>query len=52
MATNILGLSEEEFLKSTPKKLFKLSDIHLELNTPKEEKKEEVKEVYIDNIFL
>ena len=52
LATNILGLSEEEFLKSTPKKLFKLSDIHLELNTPKDEKKEEVKEVYIDNIFL
>lgn len=46
-------MTEEEFLKSTPKKLFKLADIHLELNSPKDEeknKKEEAK--YIDNLRL
>ena len=43
-------MTEEEFLKSTPKKLFKLADIHLELNSPKEEKKEEAK--YIDDLIL
>lgn len=42
-------MSEEEFLKCTPKKLFALTDIHLKINSPKEEKKE--KEEYIDNLF-
>lgn len=53
LAVKILGMTEEEFLKSTPKKLFKLADIHLELNSPKEEKKENKQEdKYIDNIML
>jgi len=45
-------MSEEEFLKSTPRKLFKLADIHNELNAPKEEKKEEVESKYIDQIIF
>ena len=45
-------MTEEEFLKSTPKKLFKLADIHLELNSSKEENKKEQQEKYIDNIML
>lgn len=50
LAVKILGMSEEEFLKSTPKKLFKLADIHKKMNTPQEssEKKEEC---FIDNIL-
>lgn len=44
-------MTEEEFLKSTPKKLFKLADIHLELNSPKEEKKKEEAK-YIDDLRL
>ena len=43
-------MTEEEFLNSTPKKLFKLADIHIELNSPKQEKKEEEK--FIDNILI
>ncbi|MCI9069416.1 MAG: hypothetical protein HFJ13_07915 [Clostridium sp.] len=44
-------MTEEEFFKSTPKKLFKLADIHLELNSPHEvEKKDGKEEKYIDNI--
>ena len=43
------GMTEEEFLKSTPRKLFKLADIHLAMNSPKEEKP---KETYIDNLIL
>lgn len=48
LAVKILGMSEEEFLKSTPRKLFKLADIHKKMNTPQEEKKEEY---FIDNIL-
>lgn len=50
LATNILHMSEEEFLKSTPKKLFAIARIHSELNTPKEEK-ENKKEVFIDQLI-
>ena len=63
LAIKILGMSEEEFLKSTPKKLFKLAEIHSKLNSPpaeeegnnnkstkkKKPKKSEAK--YIDEIF-
>lgn len=61
LAVKILGMSEEEFLHSTPKKLFKLAEIHSKLNSPPEEeekgqkksskkpKKNEAK--YIDEIF-
>lgn len=48
-------MSEEEFLKSTPKKLFKLAEIHSKLNTPLEEqqknKPKKVEAKYIDEIF-
>lgn len=44
-------MTEEEFLKSTPKKLFKLADIHLKLNSPKEEEKKK-EEKYIDEFFI
>lgn len=39
-------------MRSTPKKLFKLAEIHNKFNTPSEEKKDkkEKKEVYIDEI--
>lgn len=50
-------MTEEEFLKSTPRKLFKLADIHLELNSPQDEKQKETKEesheeVFIDNLII
>lgn len=45
-------MTEEEFLKSTPKKLFKLAEIHTKINTPSDKKDEEIKEVYIDNIVI
>lgn len=46
-------MSEEEFLKSTPKKLFKLAEIHNRVNSPEEnQKKDELKEAYIDNINI
>lgn len=50
-------MTEEEFLKSTPRKLFKLADIHLELNSPQDNKEDEIEkkkheEVYIDNLFI
>ena len=53
LATNVLGLSEEEFLKSTPKKLFKLAEIHQSVNNPKteEESKPKEQEVYIDQLI-
>lgn len=45
-------MTEEEFLKSTPKKLFKLADIHTEMNSPKEEKEEKNEEKFIDQILF
>lgn len=46
-------MSEEEFLKSTPKKLFKLAEIHQKVNAPEEDNKgDSQKEVYIDNIIF
>lgn len=44
-------MNEEEFLKSTPRKLFKLADIHKKINS-NEEEAEGVKEEYIDNLFI
>lgn len=39
-------------MKSTPRKLFKLAEIHNQVNTPtdEKEKKEKSSEVYIDQI--
>ena len=51
LATNIIGMSEEEFLKSTPKKIFALADIHLSINSPAEKEKE-VEEKYIDDFIF
>ena len=53
LATNVLGLSEEEFLRSTPKKLFKLAEIHQKVNNPnpEQESKPKKEEVYIDQLF-
>ena len=46
-------MTEEEFYKSTPKKLFKLAEIHKKVNSPEEEKKEKKQqEVFIDNIQI
>ena len=49
----MLGLSEEEFLRSTPKKLFKLAEIHQKVNNPnpEQESKPKQEEVYIDQLF-
>ena len=44
-------LSEEEFLKSTPKKLFKLAEIHQKINNPEDDKPQQEQEVYIDQLF-
>lgn len=48
-------MSEEEFMKSTPKKLFKLADIHHKLNSPADEEETEGKKEpemkYIDEIL-
>lgn len=44
-------MSEEEFLKSTLKKIFTLARIHSDLHNPKDKKEDEKKEeVYIDQI--
>ena len=48
-------MTEEEFFKSTPKKLFKLAEIHKKVNSPDEDKKsdkQQQEEVYIDNINI
>lgn len=53
LATNILNMSETEFKKSTPAKLFKLLSIHQEINNPKEDKNsvsKQTEEKYIDQI--
>ena len=48
-------MSEEEFLKSTPKKLFKLAEIHQKMNSydgqDTTQKEEEPEMVYIDQLF-
>jgi hypothetical protein len=55
LAVKILGMTEQEFLKSTPKKLFKLAEIHQKMNSydsednTKEDDKQEM--VYIDQLF-
>lgn len=55
LAVKILGMSEEEFLKSTPKKLFKLAEIHQKMNSydgqDTTQKEEEPEMVYIDQLF-
>lgn len=47
-------MTEEEFLRSTPRKLFKLAEIHNQVNTPSDEKSknEKPQEVYIDQIIF
>lgn len=53
LATKVLNMSEEEFKKSTPSKLFRLLEIHQEVNNPKEDKKKKSsnsEEKYIDQI--
>ena len=51
LATKVLNMSEEEFKKSTPAKLFKLLEINQDINTPKENKKKSNHdEKYIDQI--
>ena len=54
LATKVLNMSEEEFKKSTPAKLFKLLEIHQDINNPKEEKKKKKnkEEKYIDQINI
>ena len=54
LATKVLGLSEQEFYMSTPKKLFKLVAIHQKANNPnpQEEAKQQQneEECYIDQL--
>nr|DAO29415.1 MAG TPA: hypothetical protein [Caudoviricetes sp.] len=54
LATKVLGLSEQEFYMSTPKKLFKLVAIHQKVNNPnpQEEAKQQQneEECYIDQL--
>jgi len=47
-------MTEEEFFRSTPKKLFKLAEIHRKINTPEDANKgeQEQKEVFIDQLFI
>lgn len=56
LAVKILGMSEQEFLESTPRKLFALADIHKQVNSENNEdnssSSNSSKEVYIDNISL
>lgn len=55
LATKILGLSEEEFMRSTPKKLFAIAKIHSDMNKSTEQESsksnDKQKEVYIDDIL-
>ena len=54
LAVKILGMTEEEFLKSTPKKLFKLAEIHQKMHSNDEQdtkQEEEPQMVYIDQLF-
>ena len=47
-------MTEEEFLKSTPKKLFKLAEIHQKMHSNDEQdtkQEEEPQMVYIDQLF-
>ena len=45
-------MSEQEFLESTPRKLFALADIHKKVNSTEEEDTSKKNETYIDNISL
>lgn len=45
-------MSEEEFLRSTPKKLFALAEIHNKMNAPEEKENKKKEEVYIDDIDI
>ena len=47
-------MSEEEFFKCTPRKLFALTDIHLKMNSSTQENNSDnnQKEEYIDNLNL
>ena len=47
-------MNEEEFYKTTPKKLFKLAEIHKQINNPSSNTptKSKPKEVYIDQLIL
>ncbi|MBP3905750.1 MAG: hypothetical protein J6D47_05975 [Peptostreptococcaceae bacterium] len=48
-------MSEEEFYSATPKKLFKLAEIHNEINNPNSSKKQKTNKSegkYIDQISL
>lgn len=56
LAIKILGMTEEEFMKSTPKKLFRLAEIHQKMHSTdgEDNSKEEENEpemVYIDQLF-
>lgn len=54
LAVKILGMSEEEFFRATPKKLFKLAEIHHKINNPSgpNVKAAKPEEKYIDQIAL
>lgn len=44
LGTVVLHMSEQEFWKCTPRKLFALTDVHVKLNSPEKQKKEKPKE--------
>ena len=56
LAIKILGMTEEEFMRSTPKKLFRLAEIHQKMHSidgednSKGEEKNEPEMVYIDQL--
>lgn len=56
LAVKILGMTEEEFYKATPRKLFKLAEIHREISNPKgidtKSNKSKPVEKYIDQLSL
>jgi hypothetical protein len=54
MGTNLLKMSEKEFWRCTPRKLFALWNVHKKVNglDTKTTKKEENKEVFIDQLGI
>ncbi|MEG0908766.1 MAG: hypothetical protein RSH78_00185, partial [Bacilli bacterium] len=56
LGVTILNMSEEEFMKCTPKKLFKLAEIHQKLNSQEESDSKSKggtsEEVYIDDFIF
>ncbi|WP_432408640.1 hypothetical protein [Wukongibacter sp. M2B1] len=51
LGTNILNMTETEFWRCTPRKLFSLWEIHKEVNQLNKSNKDNTKEGYIDDVI-